>query len=40
MTTYDERPWLALYDDGVPADPVLPVEHGLDDAIAAEACIQ
>ncbi|MEO5744551.1 MAG: AMP-binding protein, partial [Terracoccus sp.] len=29
MTTYDERPWLALYDNGVPADPVLPVEHGL-----------
>ncbi len=30
MTTYDERPWLDLYDDGVPADPVLPVEHGLE----------
>lgn len=40
MTTYDERPWLALYDDGVPADPVLPVEHGLamfDAALADHA---
>ncbi len=30
MTTYDERPWLALYDQGVPADPSLPAETGLD----------
>jgi len=29
MTTYDERPWLQLYDEGVPADPVLPVPDGL-----------
>lgn len=29
MTTYEDRPWLALYDQGVPADPVLPVETGM-----------
>lgn len=29
MTIYDERPWLRLYDEGVPADPVLPVDDGL-----------
>jgi long-chain acyl-CoA synthetase len=30
MSVYDERPWLALYDHDVPADPVLPVEHALE----------
>lgn len=29
MSIYDERPWLALYDDGVPSDPVLPYATGL-----------
>lgn len=38
MSAYDERPWLALYDAGVPADPVLPHATGLamfDAALAA-----
>ncbi|TVT35557.1 long-chain fatty acid--CoA ligase [Amycolatopsis rhizosphaerae] len=39
MSVYDERPWLALYDEGVPADPVLPHETGLamfDAAVARD----
>ncbi|MBC3193117.1 AMP-binding protein [Pseudonocardia sp. C8] len=30
MSVYDQRPWLALYDEGVPANPVLPYDTGLD----------
>ena len=29
MSAYDERPWLALYDEGVPADPSPPTATGL-----------
>lgn len=29
MSAYDERPWLALYDEGVPADPSPPAATGL-----------
>jgi long-chain acyl-CoA synthetase len=30
MSVYDERPWLALYDDGLPADIELDHENGLE----------
>ena len=30
MTVYDERPWLALYDEGVPTDIELEYRNALE----------